>query len=167
MEEYMMRKRNCILAAIFFLCIFPVSASMVSFLVVETGISEDLPLNQISTIWESGLMAAFFDAGHIVTDSPVTRIEKKPQVDLSGTIASDFSEAAGYGAEYFVLGFIEYENQGGRAVPVGISLKLYKIDSKKLIVERNFPVGTAKSPAEEHKLAQDAGAAIISHLQGN
>ena len=160
----MMHKRYCILAVIFFLFIFPASASMVSFLVVETGIDEDLPQNQISTIWESGLMAAFFDAGYIVTDSPVTRIEKRPQVDLSGAIASDFSEAAGYGAEYFVLGFIEYQNQGGRAIPVGISLKLYKIDSKTLIFERNFPVGTARSPAEEHKLAQDAGQVIISHL---
>lgn len=159
-----MSKRIGVFAVLSLFLVFPVSASMVSFLVVETGIGEDVPQNQISSLWEGGIMAAFFDAGHIVTDNPITRIEKRPSRDLSGPIETDFNEAASMGAEYYVLGFIAYENQGGRAEPISISLKLFKIDSKKLIAEKEFPVGNGKSLAEEHKNAQNAGRVIISYM---
>ena len=157
-------KRLGSLTLLFVLLAFPVSASMVSFLVVETGLNEETPPNQISSIWEGGLMAAFFDAGHIVTDSPITRMEKKPAKDFSGIIEADFNEAAAAGSEYFILSYLEYQFQNGRFVPVSIAVKLYKIDSKKLMYEQSFPVGKGRNPAEEHQNAQSAGRAISSHI---
>lgn len=160
----MICRRLGIIAALSLVLAFPVSASMVSFLVVETGINEDAPRNQISSLWEGGVMAAFFDAGFIVTDSPIARIEKKPSADLSGPIEVDFNEAASQGAEFFVLGFMDFQPKAGRPEPVSIVLKIYKVNSKKLIAEQLFPVGIAKSAVEEHRLAQDAGRAMITHI---
>ena len=152
------------MAALLMLLAFPASASMVSFLLVETGLNEEVSSGQYTSLWEGGLMAAFFDAGHIVTNSPILRMEKRPDRDLSGKVASDFDEAVDGGVEYFVLGFLEYQIQGGGAVPVGIVLKLYNADSKKLVCEERFPVGTKKNLDEEYIFAQNAGRIIISHL---
>ena len=146
------------------LLVFPVSASMVSFLLVETGISEDASSTQYTSLWEGGLMAAFFDAGHIVTNGPAARMEKKPSQDFAGVVGADFNEALEGGAEFFVLGYLEYKIQGGIPVPVGISLKLYNANSRKLIFEQGFPAGTGKSLDEEYQNAQNAGWIIVSHL---
>ena len=148
---------------LFVLLSFPVSASMVSFLLVETGISEDITGSQYTSLWEGGLMAAFFDAGHIVTNSPIMRLEKKPSKDLNGYIEDDFNEAIEAGAEYFILGFLEYQLQGSRPVPVDITLKVYTIKSKNKVYEQSFSVGR-RSLNEEFQFAQDTGRNIVSHL---
>ena len=165
MEDYMVSRRMGIVLFLSVLLVIPVSASMVSFLVVETGLNENIPANQISTLWGGGLMAAFFDAGYIVTDSPLVRMEKRPAKDFTGEIESDFNEAVTAGAEYFVLGFLEYQYTGGKFVPVSISVKLYEIDSKKQIFEQIFPVGAGKNLAEEHQNAQSAGRMIVSYIK--
>jgi hypothetical protein len=149
-------------AALLMLLIFPVSASMVSFLVVETGLDDRITNTQYSSLWEGGLMAVFFDAGHIVTNYPITRMDKKPASDLSGGIGADFNEAVENGAEYFILGFMEYQ---GSAVPVGITLKLYRTSSRELVFERRFPAGTGRSFNEEFQFAQSAGRIIISNIK--
>ena len=161
----MVHKRPVIIAVLSILLAFPVSASMVSFLVVETGLNEDVPPNQLSTLWGGGLMAAFFDDGHIVTDSPVVRMEKRPPKDFTGQVERDFNEAVTAGSEYFLLGFLEYQIVDGKVIPVNINLKLYETGSKRLIFEQAFPVGTGKNLAEEHQIAQNAGRIIISHLK--
>ena len=143
---------------------FPVSASMVSFLLVETGISDDILSGQYSSLWEGGLMAAFFDAGHIVTNSPITRMEKKPDKDINGPLEYDFKEAVRGGSDYFVLGFIEFKVIGARAVPVSIALKCYSANTKRLVCEERFPAGSGKNLEEEYRLAQNAGRVIISRI---
>ena len=155
------------LAALLMLLAFPASASMVSFLLVETGINDEVSSGQYTSLWEGGLMAAFFDAGHIVTNSPIARMEKKPERDLSGTVAADFNEAVSGGADFYILGFLEFQvqGQGTRAVPVGIVLKLYNSESQQLLFEQRFPAGTGKSLDEEYQFAQNAGRTIISHLE--
>ena len=160
-----MTKRLGNIVVLLILLSFPAYASMVSFLVVETGISDDIPNNQLSSLWGGGLMAAFFDAGYIVTDSPVVRMEQKPSKDLSGKVEETFNEATSVGSEYFILGFLEYEVSAGRAVPVNIAVKLYETSSKKLIYEQVFPVGKGRNLAEEHQFAQNAGRTIISHMK--
>jgi len=145
---------------------FPASASMVSFQLVETGINERASSGQYSSLWESGLMAAFFDAGHIVTSSPVMRVEDTPASDFRSWFQESFNDAVEGGAAYFVLGFLEYDTRGGRALPVGIVLQVYDSNSGRLIYEQNFPAGTGGNNSEEFRLAQDAGRVIISHMKG-
>ena len=144
---------------------FPASASMVSFLLVETGINQEGPSTQYTRVWEGGLMEAFFDAGHIITNSPITRMEKKPSPDLSGEVEEDYYDAVMGGADYFIVGFLDFQIQGGRAVPVGMVLKIYETDSKKMVYEQNFPVGTGKSSDEEFRIAQNAGRTMIRYIK--
>ena len=153
------------MVVLFILLASPVSASMVSFLLVETGINETASSGQYSSLWEGGLMAAFFDAGHIVTNSPIARMEKKPARDLSGKVEADYKEAVRGGADFFVLAFLEYKEQGEKAIPIGIALKLYSSNSQRLVYEQMFPAGTGKNLDEEYKFAQNAGRVIISHLR--
>jgi len=161
----MIKNRLIGIVGFLFILAIPVSASMVSFLVVETGLNENVPTNQLSTLWGGGLMGAFFDDGHIVTDSPVVRMEKRPAQDFTGQVEMDYIEAVEAGAEYFILGFLEYKIVSGRVTPVNIVVKLYDTDSKKLLFEQDFPVGTGRNLAEEHQIAQNAGRVIIAHLK--
>jgi len=165
MEDYMNSKRLWTMAVLLVFLGFPVSASMVSFLLVETGLKQESPSAQHTRVWEGGLMEAFFDAGHIITNSPITRMEKKPAPELSGLVEDEFFDAAMGGADYFVLGFLEYRLQGNNAVPVGMALKIYDTDTKRIIYEQQFPVGTGKSSNEEYRIAQNAGKTMISHIK--
>ena len=161
----MFHKRLLGLAVLLVLLAFPASASMVSFLLVETGINESVASTQYTSLWEGALMEAFFNAGHIVTNSPIVRMAKQPAQDLSGPMKDDFNEAVDAGADYFILGFIEYVIQKEKPVPVGVILKLYKGNSQKAVYEQHFPAGTGKNLNEEYQLAQDAGRIIVSHLE--
>jgi hypothetical protein len=158
-------KRLLSMAALLALLAFPASASMVSFFLVETGLTKDAPGTQYTSLWEGGLMAAFFDAGHIVTNSPIIRMDEKPSQELSGLTEDEYYRAVTGGADFFILGFLDYALQGGRPVPVGILLKLYDTDTKKVIYEQKVPAGTGKNNNEEYRIAQGAGRAIITHLQ--
>lgn len=160
----MINKRLWSIAIVMMLLVFPVSASMVSFMMVETGLNEEIS-TQYTSLWEGGLMAAFWDAGHIVTNIPIARLDKKPAKDFTGPLADDLNEAASGGADYFVLGYLEYNLSGESAVPVGLVLKLYSTDSKKLLFEQKFNAGSGKSLDEEYTIAQNAGRVILSHLK--
>jgi len=156
-------KRLGSMAAVLMLLAIPASASMVSFQLVETGLNGSASSGQYSRLWESGLMAAFFDAGYIVTSSPITRMENTPAP--GSFIVESLNEAAEGGASYFILGFIEYNTQRGRALPVGIVLKVYDSNSRQLIYQQNFPAGSGRDNNEEMQLAQNAGRLIISHMK--
>jgi hypothetical protein len=161
----MIHKRLGGAALLSVLLTFPASASMVSFLLVETGLSEGAQSSQYSSVWEGGLMDVFFNAGHIVTNLPIARMEKKPAQELSGQVEGDFHEAVYGGADYFVVGFLEYQNQGPRTAPTSISLKLYSAATGNLVFEQGFPAGTGRNLDDEYRLAQNAGRVIVSHLQ--
>ena len=73
----MVCKRLLGTAVLFMLLTFSASASTVSFLVVETGLHDGFASPQSSSrLWEEGLMAFFFDSGHIGV-----RILKPEKVD--------------------------------------------------------------------------------------
>ena len=144
---------------------FPASADVVSFMVVETGLRERTETTQIASVWEGALMDVFFEAGHIVTNSPITQMDSRP-VNFNDSLRNDFEEAVNGGAEYFILGFLEFGHNGGRTAPVGIQVKIYETGSGDLIYEQGFPAGTGRSLNDEYRLAQDTGRIIISNIRG-
>ena len=160
----MINKRLGCMAILFFLLVFSVSASMVSVLLIETGIGEDVSSGQYTSLWEGGLMEAFFDAGHIITNSPIARMERKPDRDFTGSTAGEYADAVNGGVEFLILGYLEYEVRGQRAVPVSVTLKLYSCGSQSLIHEQRFPAGTGTTLDDEYQMAIDAGRAMIPHL---
>jgi len=159
----MANKRLLSMSVLLMFLVFPVSASMVSFMIVETGLGEKT-VTQYGSIWEGGLMDVFFDAGHIVTNYPIARMEKRPTEDLSGPIERDFNEAVEGGTEYFVLGFLEFQNKDG-AVPSAIIIKIYSTGTKKLVFERSFNAGTGRNLNEEYQFAKNAGRVIVSNVK--
>ena len=155
--------RLLMMAAMMSLPVYAASAAMVSFLVVETGLHDEVSSSQYSSVWEGGMMDAFFNAGHIVTNNPVARLDKMPAVDLTGSVKYDFDEAVEGGAEYFVLAYLEYQEQ--RRVPTGITVKIFRTDTAALVYEGSFPAGTARTLNEEYQVAQNAGRLIISNIR--
>ena len=151
------------MAVLLLLLVFPASASTVSFLVVETGLGEKT-ITQYGSLWEAGLMEVFFDAGHIVTNSPIARMEKRPAVDLSGYIQVDFYEATRSGADYFILGFLEFQSKDAR-IPNAMVLKIYDTNTEKLIFEQSFSAGTGKNLTDEYQIAKNAGQVIVSNIK--
>ena len=161
-----MLKRLGIITVMVMLLVFPVSAAMVSFQLVETGLDQDAATGEYSRLWESGLMSVFFDAGYIVTSGPITRVETVSESYLNGFLEVTLTEAFEGGADYFVLGFITYSNQRGRALPVAIDLRIYDSNSRQQIHRQSFPAGTGRNNGEELQLAQSAGMIVISHIEG-
>jgi len=157
----MNNKRLVSMAVLFLLLLFPASASTVSFLVVETGLGEKT-ITQYGSLWEAGLMEVFFDAGHIVTNSPIARMEKRPAEDLSGSIELGFNEARVGGADYFILGFLEFRDS---SVPNAMIIKIYSTNAEKLIFERSFPAGNGRNLGEEYQIAKNAGQIVVSNIK--
>jgi len=156
-------KSLSIAAFLLALAAFPASASMVSFMLVETGVNlEEAPGNQHSRLWESGLMSVFFDSDFIVTSSPIAQMKTIPSTELAGDIGEMFTEAVNGGADYFVVGFIEYSTVG--ASPQQIAVKVYD-SSRRLIHRESFPAGTGRNDNEELELARNAGRFIISRIK--
>jgi hypothetical protein len=91
-------------------------------------------------------------------------MEKRPAEDLTSHIEADFHEAAAGGAEYFIIGFLEFQNKNG-AVPSAMTVKIYSTNTKELIFEQSFPAGTGRNMGEEYKIAQDAGRIIVSKIR--
>ena len=158
-------RRFLVTALLFVLLTFSASASMVSFLVVETGLNEGISGPQsTSRIWEEGLMAFFFDAGHIVTNNPILRMDKQAPTEIHGSIVeNDFNDAVMGGAEYIVLGFLEYAIQGNRAIPTKMNIRVYSTVPEELVYEQIFPVG--RNSAEESQIVRNAGRTIISYIK--
>jgi hypothetical protein len=138
---------------------------MVSFLVVETGLREGSSAGEYSSLWEDGLMSCFFDAGHIVSNGNILRIEQDSAKELPDEAVSDFDDAVQGGAEFFVLVLLEYNNGSGSLRPATVSFRIFSTASRKMIYQRNFPAGTAASLREEYAYAIESGRAILPFLK--
>ena len=143
---------------------FPASAEVVSFTMVETGLREDAAESEYASLWEGGLMEAFFDAGHIVTNSPILRLERRP-TGLTNGLEADFLDAIEGGAEFIIFGLLEFEFQAGRPVPSGITMKIYDTSSTEMILEQRFPAGSGRTLNEEYQIAHNAGRTLENYLR--
>jgi hypothetical protein len=146
---------------------FPLSAATISFLVVETGLQEGNSAAESSGIWENALMDAFFDAGHIVSNAPIMRLNGNPGGIFPSEAQKDFDEAVAGGADFFVLALIEYQGPPDKPKPQAISLRLFKTTPYKFMFEQRYAGKPDIPPGEEFAGAKDAGRTIISHLDDN
>jgi hypothetical protein len=171
MKEFLMNLKN---PGIFLVLLYlvlssfiavPLHASMVSILVVETGLQQESVVNDYSTLWEDGIMGVFFDAGYIVTNGSLIRLSTDQIKEFPDEAQPDFYEASEGGAEYFILVLLEYKNQNGTFKPSGVSLKLYGTSPRRLIYEERFSAGQAADKQEEHARAREAARVLISHIK--
>ena len=141
--------KRMIIALIFgFLLSFNAWASMVSFFLIETGMPENRPESQHSIQWENAFMDVFFDAGHIVSNAPVLRLETKPQSDILQVIAFNFADARSFGIDYILITMLDFT--GDLPAPGEVTFVVFKVSSQEKVFERTIEGKTYRSSREEY-----------------
>ena len=162
-EDCMMKKCLAIMAFLSVFFVPGIKAANVSVLVVETGLSFEVGTNQHSGLWEDGLLDVFFDAGHIVSNAPILRIEAKPALGgIPEEAEGDFEEAIEGGADFFILAFLDYTV--GANAPQNIFLQLYRIDPYKKIFEQQYTGKNFSSIKEEYDALKTIVKGLVPHL---
>jgi hypothetical protein len=117
-----------------------------------------------SLLWETGLFDVCFEAGHIVSNSPVLRMNRAggadfpgkeaPRGEFPGELLPDL-EAAG-GADYLILALLAYPAgiPGEKTMPRGVSLRLYA------------PVRGGNPGAGEYRFVYEGNSALGNSFQG-
>ena len=131
-----------------FFTVFGVEASMISFVVVETGLPQEGERNQHSLSWENALLDVFFDAGYIVSNYPILRLETRPSGSIlqSSAFFAVEEEALNGGFDYIVLAQLDYS---GSQTPGEISFFIYRIRGRVKVLERQMSGKTYRSARDE------------------
>ncbi|MDR1838341.1 MAG: hypothetical protein LBQ93_01985 [Treponema sp.] len=127
---------------------FSTEASMISFCVIETGLSQESGRNRHSLLWENALMDVFFDAGYIVSNYPMMRLNTKP-ADSKSTIKSfgfDVDEAVDAGIDYILIARLDYDT--ALQPPCEISFFLFKVTQHEIVYEKRIAGKTYKYDRE-------------------
>jgi len=142
-----MIKRIAIFIFTFFL-VFGVEASMISFLVIETGLPQEGRANQHSILWENTLLDVFFSEGHIVSNAPILRLESKPSTDFFQSTVNELEEEAlGGGMDYIILAHLDYSSDS--QTPGEISFFIYRVSGRMKVLERRISGNTYRSTGDE------------------
>ena len=140
-------------------------AAMVTFLVIEEGLRPGAEADNYSSVWEGGLMSAFFDAGHIVSNSPVLRVETLSAAELPAEAGKDFRDAADGGADYFILAVLNFNTQERKNRPNSVIIKIFTTKTRQLIYERKYPAGTGINLQEEYIKAEEIAKTVAAQIR--
>jgi hypothetical protein len=150
--------RNIFLGAFMFFAAFvPAFGYTVSFIVIETGLVQEGAAAS-SNIWENGLMDAFFDAGHIVSNARTIRVDRERIKDFPDEAQADFDEAREGGVEFFVMALLDY--QSPNTAPRQVSLKVFRVEPCQKVYEQGYS-GPIR---DELAGAKNAARSILPHL---
>lgn len=124
------------LAAVIFGIFLTLSAeaSLISFYVVETGLSPEGERNRHSQLWENAFMDVFFDAGYIVSNYPMMRLDKKPTSGIQLACGFDVFEARDAGVDYILIAQLDYAS--ALNPPSEITLYVFTVAQHEIIYER-------------------------------
>ncbi|MDR1107439.1 MAG: hypothetical protein LBL19_00205 [Spirochaetaceae bacterium] len=158
--------------AAFFAAALSVSAqaATISFMVIETGIREEVPTADSSRILEDALLDVFFDTGHIVSNTPIARVAEKPLKNLPDEARAPMDEALEGGAEFFVLAVLDYQNTpqtgSGQLHPRSISLRLFQTTPYRFLYSQEYNTADLRaSEKDEINNAMNIARAIATHLR--
>jgi hypothetical protein len=154
----LMLKRITIALVIGIFINITVSAAMVSFYVIETGLNEEANVRQ-SILWENAFMDVFFDAGFIISNAPLLRLEEKPP-DVMEVI--DIEEAITGGIDYMLIVLLEYKRS--LLSPDEISFYIYRVSGQKLIIERKIEPVRLRLPQEEYENMKSIARGFIPYI---
>jgi hypothetical protein len=144
----------------------PLEAATVSFLVIETGLSEEAGASQHSGLWESGLLDVFFEAGHIVSNAPILRLGKRPAKILPDEALGNLRDALEGSVDFFIIALLDYAAPNDAVIqkPEKIFLRLFNVISQKLIYEEQYTDKTSKNAGEEFTSLKQAVKGLVPHL---
>ena len=148
-------KKQFLVVCLFALVLFSLPAATVSFLVIETGLPSGSASPESSSLWESALMDAFFDAGHIVSNAPIMRMESGIRDRESGEkfpaeAQSEFDQARMGGSEYFIVAVLEYPDTNYEK-PQLVQLRLFRVLDGEFLYETTV-TGTRGMPSSDEFL---------------
>jgi len=148
------------LLAYLLLAVFPAGAASVSFLVMETGLPMESPINQYSTLWENCLLEVFFESGHIVSNAPRLRLAEKPSDGFPDEAEKDVTGARDGGMDYFLIAVMDYQ---GRQ-KANVVLRLFTVKTQTLIGEQEYGRKTFMTVREEYEDIKKAIRVISARL---
>jgi hypothetical protein len=159
-------KKWCLVFIFGCISLLTLQGATVSVLVVETGLPPGAEQRESASVWESGIMDALFDAGHIVSNAPVLRISGVPGGTPGGEIPPearrDFDEARLGGSDFFVLVFLSYPDGGEH--PREICIRVFSVNDGEMLYETFQTARSWESPEAEFQDAKRNGGRIIPRL---
>ena len=156
--EIYMQKKSVALALLVFAAssVFPAT---VSFLVIEAGLPKEGPASQYSVLWENSLMDVFFEAGHIVSNSPIMRLPQRPTGDILDMAERDIEAAKEGGMGFFIIAVVDHP------APHNVSLHLFRISSGELLLEQKYTDRDYRSKKEEQDAVKSNIMIMASRLR--
>jgi hypothetical protein len=142
-----------------FFCLASLQAATVSVLVLETGLPKESSAQNYSVMWENGLLDVLFEAGHIVSNAPITRLAGKNQNSFPDEAERDWEEARENGMGYFLVAVVNYP------LPYNVSLRLFNTRSTEALHEVKYSYKTPKSDKEEYDNIKKAIGEIAARLR--
>jgi hypothetical protein len=166
-EASMSGKRFRLVFPLWIFLALPLPAATVSFLVIETGLREELGSAGYSALWENSLLNVFFEAGHIVSNAPLMRLNRLPAESFPPEALADFTEAAEGGADFFVLAQLDYRfsPSGGGPAPWNIALRIYRTRPYGLVHEERLENLEASSGKDESARANQIVRRLIPYIK--
>ncbi|GMO35973.1 MAG: hypothetical protein Ta2B_16100 [Termitinemataceae bacterium] len=148
------------------LSVVSANAANVTVMVIETGLSVDQKVS-LAEIWESGIMAVLFDAGHIVTNAQSIKIVRNIDEDIPEEVETNIKGAFDGGSDYFLMALLNYNesNDDKNTKPVQITLKLIILPNK-ILYQENMPKPVAATQRDEFINAQKAARIIMPYIGG-
>jgi hypothetical protein len=161
--EEKMAKRIAAVLIIGAFFVLRAEAAMVSFLVIETGLMEEENKKQHSMQWENSLLDVFFDAGHIVCNAPMMRLDTKPVGEIRKVASADMAEAVEGGVDFFIIAQLDYTP--GSQSPEAIALVVYTVTPAKKIYEKRMTGKSYRSVKDELEDLRGIVSGLIPHLK--
>ncbi|MDR1144012.1 MAG: hypothetical protein LBK77_07330 [Spirochaetaceae bacterium] len=146
-------KKRCLVVFLAFAGLAALPAATVSVIVVETGLPPGTGQAESSSVWESGVMDALFDAGHIVSNAPIMRLKTLPGTEISADLRREFDEARLGGADYLVLVVLAYPENAPEH-PREVFMRLYSVSSGKIVQEISVTSAAWESSGQEFQDAK-------------
>jgi hypothetical protein len=161
-----MFKRLLIVLCAGFLPLLPLSGATVSFLVLETGLEETQGASHYSSLYESGLLDVFFEAGHIVSNAPIRRLSGIPKQAFPEEAKHDLEEALEGGMEYFILAQLDYAVPAGEKIekPHNIFLRIFSVNPYRLVYEQRYSGQVLPTLDDEYLEVKRRAKNLIAHL---
>ena len=137
-------------------------AATVSVVVVETGLPSENGCTPSASIWESGMMDVFFEAGHIVSNAPCLQV-----ISASGLLPSevngDFDQARIGGADFFVLIILNHPKDKPEGFKE-VTIRVFKVSTGELLLETSVNGRVWGNGDDEFIAAKQSAGNLVSRL---
>jgi hypothetical protein len=161
---------------IFVLCLMimglsPLAAATVSVMVIETGLPSEKEITPSASVWESGVMDAFFSAGYIVFNTPILKLKEIPRSGLPQEARAELEAAQLGGSDLFVVVHLSYSgtilnpfDSGEQAKTVFMAV--FDVSTEEMLYETSVGLSNMKNPRDEFWIAKQNMGNIILKIKG-